>query len=312
MSFHLSRRDVLAVSAGAAAALSLGSVLAEDKKKPGLIDAHSHIWTRDVKKFPLAPGQTVDDLAPPSFTAEELLKIANPVGVDRVVLIAHHTYYSWDNGYLIDAARRMPKTFRVVGMIDDTADRPDQQMRALLKQHVTGFRITPRLRGAKEWLSGPGMESMWKTGADTGQPMCCLIDVSDLDGVDAMCKKHPDTPVVIDHFARIGVDGEIRKADVKKLCSLAKHKHTSVKLSAYYALGKKKPPYLDLLPMIQQVVDAYGPERCMWASDCPYQLDDGQNYPESIDLIRKHADFLTKSDRQHILQSTAERVFFYA
>ena len=45
------------------------------------IDAHSHVWTPDVKKYPLAPGYQVSDMVPPSFTAEELQAEMMPVGV---------------------------------------------------------------------------------------------------------------------------------------------------------------------------------------------------------------------------------------
>ena len=38
------------------------------------------------------------------------------------------------------------------------------------------------------------------------------------------------------------------------------HSRQSVKVSAYYALGKKAAPYLDLLPMIRRLLDSYGPE----------------------------------------------------
>ena len=115
---------------------------------------------------------------------------------------------------------------------------------------------------------------------------------------------------MIDHFARIGVDGQIRKEDVDNLCKIAKHKNASVKLSAYYALGKKAAPYTDLIPMIRRCLDAYGPERCMWASDGPFQVVGGHEYAPSIKLITEHADFLSDSDRQWILRKTAERVFF--
>ena len=140
--------------------------------------------------------------------------------------------------------------------------------------------------------------------------MCCLIDSDDLAAVDAMCRKFPETPVIVDHFARIGVDGQIRDADVKRLCSLAKHKHTFVKVSAFYALGKKNAPYLDLVPMIRRVIDAYGPSRLMWASDCPFQVDGDHTYSDSISLISERLDFLSVADKRAILQETAERVFF--
>lgn len=61
--------------------------------------------------------------------------------------------------------------------------------------------------------------------------------------------------------------------------------------------------------MIRQVYDAYGPERLMWATDCPFQVVD-HTYLQSIELIEKQLDFLTAADREWILRKTAERVFF--
>lgn len=274
-----------------------------------LIDAHSHVWSPDTDRWPLAKGQTRADLKPLSFTPEELLQQAEPEGIGRVVLIQHSVYHGFDNTYLIDCARRMPGRFVVTGMIDDTQPHPDAKLRELLKDGVRGLRITPRIRG-KTWLEGPGMSALWKCGAETGQAMCCLIDPSDLPGVDAMCEKHPETPVVIDHFARIGADGPIRDTDLANLCGLAKHKKVHVKISAYYALGKKQPPYDDLLPMIRRVLDAFGPERCMWASDAPYQVQGEHTYRASIALIRERLEGLSDGDRQWLLRKTAEKVYF--
>ena len=202
------------------------------------------------------------------------MKLARPEGVGRVVLIQHSVYHLWDNSYLLDAVKRHPKAFRVQGMVDDHKTEPGAAMKRLLPLGVTGFRITPFVRTKAEqpkWLDTTGMSEMWKTGAETRQAMCLLINPADLPATDAMCEKHPDTPVVIDHFARIGADGEIRDADVKALCQLARHKHTFVKMSAFYALGKKKPPHDELVPMIRRLLEAFGPKRLMWASDSPYQ-----------------------------------------
>ncbi len=273
------------------------------------IDAHSHVWSPDIARWPLVNGQTRADLKPPSFTPEELFALAEPEGVGRVVLIQHSGYHLWDNSYLIDCAARMPGRFSLVGMIDDRSERPGEKLKALLPQGVRGLRITPRIHG-ESWLEGPGMESLWKTGAETGQAMCCLIDAAQLARVSDMCRRHPETPVVIDHFARVGVDGTIRDGDVTALCDLAKHKRVSVKLSAYYALGKKEPPYEDLLPMIRRVLDAFGVERCMWASDAPYQVQPPHTYAASIALIRDRLNGVSAGDKEWLLRKTAERVFF--
>ncbi len=310
----VTRRAALAAGTAALGAVMTRHAPAADEALPW-IDAHSHIWPPEVDKFPLAPGKTKKDLDPPSFTDEELLKLARPEGVGRVVLIQHSVYHLWDNAYLLDAVRRHPKTFRVQGMVDDHKPDPGAAMKKLLPLGVTGFRITPFVRKKDEqpkWLETAGMGEMWKTGSKTRQAMCLLINPSDLPATDAMCEKHPDTPVVIDHFARIGADGEIRDEDVKALCKLAKYKHTSVKLSAFYALGKKKPPHDELVPMIRRLLEAFGPKRLMWASDSPYQVQGANTYKASIALVRDRLDSLSKQDREWLLAKTAEAVFFYA
>lgn len=309
---NVSRRETLGVVAGAGLmiATSGSALLAADAENPAYIDAHSHIWTRDIKRYPLKQGTTLKDLDPPSFTTEELLKTARPEGVRHVVLIAHHTFYGFDNTYMTDAAKEHPGVFKVVGMIDDSQPHPDVAMKKLLAQHVTGFRITPWVRKDAHWLDNSGMKQMWKTASETGQAMCCLINPENLAEVDKMCGDFPDTRVVIDHFARIGVDGEIRDSDLQNLCALARHKNTFVKISAYYALGKKQAPYDDLIPMIRRLYDAFGPQRLMWASDSPYQLvGEGNTYQASIALIRDRIDF-SAEDREWLLRKTAERVYF--
>src|SRR5207248_5677361 len=110
--------------------------------------------------------------------------------------------------------------------------------------------------------------------------------------------------------ARIGADGVIREEDVDRLCALAKHKKVMVKVGAFYALGKKKAPYTDLAPMIKKVVAAFGPRRCMWESDCPFQVQGEQTYQASVDLVRKRLDFLSEDDRDWLLRKTTENFFF--
>jgi predicted TIM-barrel fold metal-dependent hydrolase len=310
----VTRRAALAAGTAALGAAMAHSAPAADRDLPW-IDAHSHIWPPEVDKFPLAPGQTRKDLDPPSFTDDELMRIARPEGVGRVVLIQHSVYHLWDNSYLLDAVRRHPKTFRVQGMVDDHQPDPGAAMKKLLPLGVTGFRITPFVRKKEEqpkWLDTPGMAEMWKTGAETRQAMCLLINPSDLPATDAMCERHPDTPVVIDHFARIGADGEFRDADLKALCKLARHKHARVKVSAFYALGKKRPPHDELVPMVRRLLDSFGPKRLMWASDAPYQVQGVNTYKASIALVRDRMAFLSKPDREWLLAKSAEAVFFSA
>ncbi len=93
------------------------------------------------------------------------------------------------------------------------------------------------------------------------------------------------------------------------LCALARHPRVLIKVGAFYALGKKAPPYLDLAPLIERVVRAFGARRCMWESDCPFQVVRG-TYADSLALVRDRLDFLSPEDRDWLLRRTAEEALF--
>lgn len=301
------RREFLRTAATATAlgTLPVGLRAAVD----GDIDAHVHVWTPDTEVYPLAEGFDVSRMKPASFTPEELFAHTKPNGVGRVVLI-QMSFYRFDNRYMLDTMRRYPGVFGGVAIVDDTASDPGKAMRELKDAGVRGFRIHPGGRPIDEWIGSPGMATMWKTGTEEGLALCPLIGPDALAAIDAMCGRFPETPVVIDHFARIGADGEIRDEQLDALCRLARHPRVHVKTSAFYALGKKQPPYDDLGPMIRRVRDAFGAQRLMWASDCPYQVGPGHNYADAIGLVRDRLDFLSESEKRAILHDTAERVFF--
>jgi predicted TIM-barrel fold metal-dependent hydrolase len=148
--------------------------------------------------------------------------------------------------------------------------------------------------------------------------ICPLINPDWLPQLGRLSEAFPATTVVIDHFARIGVDGfgkvppvpgTIKPEDVANLVNLARYPGMHVKISAYYALGKRTPPYDDMIPLIKELLKAYGPERLMWGSDSPYQLAGGHIYKASIALVRDRLD-VSEEDREWLLRRTAERVFF--
>jgi predicted TIM-barrel fold metal-dependent hydrolase len=287
----------------------------------GYVDAHAHIWTDDTAHYPLAPGWKKEDMQPQRFTPEDLFKHTKPAGVDRIVLIQMSYYYpkgqsgkivtGFDNRYMLDMMALYPDNFVGTAVIDPLAAAPDQLMTELAKKRVRAFRIHPNLskQPVERWLEPAGYAKMFAAGAKNNQAMSCLINPAALPELDRMCRKFPETPVIIDHLCRIGIDGTIADKEVDALCAMAAHKRVLVKVGAFYALGKKQPPYTDLAPLIQKVVKAFGARRCTWESDCPFQVVK-HKYQDSIDLIGTKLDFLTAEDKDWLLRRTAEEFFF--
>jgi predicted TIM-barrel fold metal-dependent hydrolase len=276
------------------------------------IDAHSHIWTPDVAHYPLAEGFAKADMKPPSFTAEELLAQCRPAGVGRVNLI-QMSFYQFDNRYMLDMIKLYPDRFVGTAIVDPLGADPGKAMEELRPKGVRAFRIHPQYSKLppERWLEPEGYKAMFATAERTGQAISCLIDPEGFAEIDRMCRLFPATKVIIDHLGRVGggPDGAIRDTEVDALCALARNPKIYVKVGAFYALGKKTPPYLDLAPLIRRVVQAYGARRCMWESDCPFQVVN-HRYLDSINLVRDRLDFLSKDDRDWLLFRTVEQTLF--
>lgn len=299
-----------ATLAGVSAGLCAGSLPARESlqdEDQGWIDSHVHVWTNQFDRYPIVPPFRPEEMEPRTFEPEVLLGHARPAGVSRIVLV-QMSYYGADNRYMLDVMQEHPGTFGGIGIVDQ-AKKPVEAMQELKGQGVRGFRIQPHDAKPDRWLSDEASRAMWTCANDENLAMCALIDPPFLASLERELRLRPKTPVVIDHFARIGIGGTVRESDLESLLKLADYEQVHVKVSAYYALGAKRAPYVDLLPMIDKVVGAYGAERCMWGSDAPYQVMEGHTYADSIALITDRWE-ATEETKNWLLRGTAEKLFF--
>lgn len=309
-SSSVSRRSFLATTASAtAAAVASGwpCLTTAAKPKTGWTDAHVHVWTEPSSTYPLKEGFAAEQMRLQRFTPNDFFNVARHCDVVRAVLV-QMSYYGTDNSYMLDAIAKHPASFRGIAVIAPD-DRPADTMKRLARRGVRGFRI--RQTTAGDWLGGPDMATMWNVAAEEGLAICPLMNPDGLPRLSAMCKRYPETRVAIDHFARIGCDGQFRPVDIEALCRLADYANVHVKASAFYALGRKEPPYLDVEPLVRRVVNCFGPERVMWASDSPFQVLGEHTYRAAIGLVHK-LDFLDDSARRWLLHKTADKLFFEA
>lgn len=275
----------------------------------GYIDAHVHVWTDDYDSYPFAEGHDPDKAVPRTFFADDILGRARPCGVDRVVLV-QMSYYNTDNSYMLQVMGDHPGVFGGIGVVDSDGAAPDEDMLALAASGVYGFRVSGRGASAETWCDSSGFTRMFAAGAQHRLALCPLIGVDALPALARRCREFPQTPVIIDHLCLIGTSGTIEDTAVDALCSMAQYDNVMVKLSAFYALGAKTPPYHDLTDLIKRVIDAFGPERLMWASDAPYQVQNEHTYAASVALMQEGLDFLGQAEREQIMRATAEGFFF--
>jgi predicted TIM-barrel fold metal-dependent hydrolase len=317
----LTRRRWLASVAGTGILSTVSPVPAWVADHPSeIIDAHAHVWSSDLKKYPLAPGHSASDPWYPSFSIEELQALARPAGVTRFNLV-QTPWYGLDHSYMLDAIAKDPEHFVGTGVVPAVTDvslpSPERTMVELARGGIYAFRVrgkstrpNPDLADGQRWMDHPGYAKMFAAAAEHNLALSFLMGPSDLPEVDRMCRRFPETPVILDHFCLVGRQNRFVEEEIDALCRMAKHKRVMLKLGAFYALGKKAPPYRDMLPLIRRVVAAVGPERSMWESDAPKQAKDGHSFEAAVAVIDKHAEFLSAADKRQILVKTAEDFFF--
>src|SRR5262249_42031314 len=158
---------------------------------------------------------------PRRFTPEDLFKHMRPAGVVRVNLI-QMSYYTprnptsekgngFDNRYMLDMMALHPEAFVGTAIVDPRSEAPERQRDRLAGKGVRPFRILPALTKSPpaRWLEPEGYGRMFAAGAKNNQALSCLIDPDALPDLDRMCRRHPNTPVIIDHLCRIGADGTV-------------------------------------------------------------------------------------------------------
>jgi predicted TIM-barrel fold metal-dependent hydrolase len=264
--------------------------------KPGFIDAHIHVWPESGERA-----------KPSRYTPADHYGNAEPAGVTRTVLI-QPGMFGVDNSYMLEAVRSYPGVFSAVAVVDADAAELETTVARLRSQGARGFRIAARKD--KPWKDWEGMQRLWSIAGARGMAMCPLINPDAFTWVAALCERHSETTVVIDHLGRVGASGTVLDSEVRALCGLARFPRVHVKVSAFYALGRKSAPYTDLVPLIRQVFETFGPRRLMWGSDAPYQAQPPHDYAASVKLVREQLRFAGAEDREWLLGKTAERVFF--
>ena len=289
-----------------------------------IVDAHIHVWSPDFETYPLAPGFTPDDLWRPSFTPDDHFTYSQQLGKVRLNLV-QMTWYGLDHSYILDLIASDPETYTGTGIVPGIADvslaDPGKTMLALAARGIRAFRVRGGTTGrptafgrASRWLDYPGYESMFKTGAEHNLALSFLMGLQDLPDLIRMCRRFPETPIILDHLCGVRIrDSGWPEYEIRALCNMARYPRVMVKLGPFQALGNGKAPYLDLLPLIQRVVDAFGPERIMWESDSGgpvWMQDPASDFAASIALIRDHAEFLSAGDKEQILVKTATDFFF--
>lgn len=270
-----------------------------------IVDAHAHIYSDDDRLYPTIPRP----FRPPAGKGSiaHLQRERRAALVDRVLAVQATTYYGWDNRFLIDTVRA--NSAWMAGIC--TLDADDKDSPALLEQYAQGHNI----RGLRSYqaadgrLDHPGVARLWEMARRFHLVVSVRINRDKAAELSAMLRRFPDLDVVLDHCLYLATGAEYEKT-LRDVLDLARHPRLHAKLS-FLATGSARPyPFDDMHDACRKIIDAYGPDRCLWGSAFPCELwCPRTTYAQQIALFVRGLG-LEVTIRDAILGRTAFRLYF--
>lgn len=267
-----------------------------------------------------SPPTPVDESIPESVRLLLNVEIAreamDSVGVDAALVVAAMPY--------IDACvSRYPARF--IGVETFAATGPDlaqaverargDQRLAAGRLLVTDFR-TCELSPA--FASG-GMDAGFAAAEQVGLPLF-LSTHGQTAAMRPVIESRPDLTIIIDHVGVSQHPVSPPRDDpwdrLEDLLALAEFGHVNVKLCGLPLLSREAYPFADVWPHLHRVIDAFGPDRLLWASDytrlrmadaCGPTRNRGCLYSETRDMLL-HSDKIDQAAKAAIFGGTVKRL----
>jgi predicted TIM-barrel fold metal-dependent hydrolase len=263
-----------------------------------IVDSQVHLWKAESPDWPWVPGRKPQ--LPEPFTIERLVPLMDEAGVDRAVIVPP----SWPgdrNDYGLEAARRYPDRFAVMGRISLQNPESAKQLPKWREQPgMLGVRVT-FIRDQSALLTSGAADWFWPAAERARLPVMFLAP-GNIPKFVPIAERHPGLTLIIDHMSLMqetAQEGKIREA-IDDVVKLAKYPNVSVKLSSAPTYSFESYPWRDMNEPIKRCFDAYGPQRCYWGTDLTNAFTKS-SYRQRITHFTEELPFLSEEDKDWVM-----------
>lgn len=237
------------------------------------VDAHHHLWDPLLRDYPFLRRA---DLAPirRRYDLDDLRRVSEALGIDRTVLVQTVSSERETVEFLRIATESTGLIAGVVGWVDLTAadlrGRVDRLRAGLGGELLVGLRHQIEDETDPDWSLRPEVvRGIQQLGA-AGLTFDLLVREPHWPASLELARACPGTPIVLDHAGKPPISrGEL--ADWSRwIHALADCPDVCVKLSGLVTEADWHHwRSADLVPVVDTVVEAFGPGRVMVGSDWP-------------------------------------------
>lgn len=238
---------------------------------PILVDAHAHVWAPDMPHVPGALHRLDYDFPP-----ERYLALLDQHGIQFGFLAAASPFGDY-NDYTVAALRAHPR-LRGSVIVDPDVDR--YVLEQMAADGVIGVRLPLFSMRELPDLRSFAYRKLFRRVRDLGWHVHVYVDGPRLAPViEAM--QETGVNLVIDHFGMPDPRLGVQCPGFQALLAALDNGRTWVKVSGGYRVGSERAVQYG-----QELLRRVGPERLIWASDCPFAGFEGQfSFQDTIDAV---------------------------
>jgi predicted TIM-barrel fold metal-dependent hydrolase len=229
-----------------------------------IVDSQIHLW----QNGKMSPHHRQI----PSYLAEDALKEMASAGVDCAVIHPPSAFGEPGNALAVEAVRKHPDKFCILGNFDLLSpEREKIVARWRERPGMLGFRFTFNQPQEKTWWTDGSLDWFWKACEKQNLRLGLMATGPNILAFGRIAERHPGLKMHIDHIGRGGGRADLKDdaayANLGEMLALAKLPNVGIKLSGAPSTSSQPYPYRNVHKYLQQIIEAFGPERCFWGTD---------------------------------------------
>jgi len=270
-----------------------------------IIDTHLHVWDQTRLRYSAFDGHP---LFGKPYHVEDYAKACGEIEVEAMVFLECYADF-WEGGgqyleeiaFVEDEQQRDPRIKAIIPMAPlEWGNRVRPMLQEMRDRH-------PSVRGIRRIMEfdadprGLTMSEGFVEGvnllAEFGWSFDINPNYTQMEFIREWVKLIHDVPMILDHCGKPGIrQGRIEQFR-EDMADLARHPNMWVKLSDLPPYARENWTEAELRPYIEATLDAFGPERTIYAGDYPILLQ-STTIPQWVEVLDNAFAELGLSDRE--------------
>jgi predicted TIM-barrel fold metal-dependent hydrolase len=226
------------------------------------VDAHCHVL--DPARFAYASDVAYRPAGQEVGPLEQYLQVMDAYGIRQALFVGPNSGYNLDNRCLLDTLARGGGRLRGIAVVRNDASR--EELQQLQAAGVIGVALNATVQGVDHVL---GAGPLFARVADLGMLVSLQAEHEQWVALEPLLQRC-EARILVDHAGRPRAGAGLDQPGFAVVLRLAKSGRAAVKLSGWQKFSAMPPPYEDAMPFARALIDAYGLDACLWATDWPF------------------------------------------